>query len=213
MHPRSLASASAQSRQSLRCLHTWSIQVWRVHPKIRHLSLMDGFLCTSAKFIEPCHEIMALFVLCKLILQTCMHSYPVGLDVSFLVGPFVCFHTPCVRTAKALVGLRRCAGLPEPSLVACVISTITSWAGSIRAYLFMLYGSTSYREAKQNTSVKPNNFGTKMFLLILPSHTWCFPSQIKKLQSISHVKVWSAIILFNETNIKHRSHPTMTSNV
>ena len=30
---------------------------------------------------EPCHEIMALFVLRKLILQTRMRSHPVGLDV------------------------------------------------------------------------------------------------------------------------------------
>ena len=31
--------------------------------------------------IEPEHEIMALFVLRKLILQTRMRSHPVGLDV------------------------------------------------------------------------------------------------------------------------------------
>ena len=30
---------------------------------------------------EPAHEIMALFVLPKLTLQTCMRSHPVGLDV------------------------------------------------------------------------------------------------------------------------------------
>ena len=30
---------------------------------------------------KPAHEIMALFVLRKLILQTCMCSHPVGLDV------------------------------------------------------------------------------------------------------------------------------------
>ena len=64
----------------------------------------------------------------KLILQTRMHSHPFGLDVWFLVGPFIYFHTLCVRTAKALARLRRCAGSPEPSLVAYVISTIISWA-------------------------------------------------------------------------------------
>ena len=63
-------------------------------------------------------------------LQTCMLSHPVGLDVWFLVGLFIYFHTSCVRTAKARVRLRRCAGSPEPSLVAYVISTIISWAGS-----------------------------------------------------------------------------------
>ena len=36
---------------------------------------------------------MALFVLRKLILQFNMHSHPVGLDVWFLVRPFVYFHT------------------------------------------------------------------------------------------------------------------------
>ena len=53
-----------------------------------------------------------------------------GLDVRLLVGLFVYFHTSCVRTAKALVKLRVCAGSTEPSLVAYVISTIISWAGS-----------------------------------------------------------------------------------
>ena len=71
---------------------------------------------------------MEKFVLFKLI-QTRMRSHPVGLDVWFVVGPFVYFHTPCVRTVKALARLRRCADLPEPSLVAYVISTIISWAG------------------------------------------------------------------------------------
>ena len=36
----------------------------------------------------------------------------------------------CLRTAKALARLRGCAGSPESSLVAYVISTIISWAGS-----------------------------------------------------------------------------------
>ena len=55
---------------------------------------------------EPAHESIVLFVLCKLIPQTCMHSHLVGLHVWFLVGPFVYLHTSCVRTAKALA--RRC---------------------------------------------------------------------------------------------------------
>ena len=78
---------------------------------------------------EPAHEMMALFDLRKLILQTCIRRYPMGLGVWYFIGPFVHFHTSCVRTAKALARLRRCAGSPEPSLVAYVISTIISWAG------------------------------------------------------------------------------------
>ena len=36
---------------------------------------------------EPCHDIMALFILHKLILQTRMRSHPVGLDVWFCLDP------------------------------------------------------------------------------------------------------------------------------
>ena len=42
------------------------------------------YVCVPFPF-EPAHEIMALFVLRKLILQTHMRSHPVGLDVWFLV--------------------------------------------------------------------------------------------------------------------------------
>ena len=82
---------------------------------------------------EPSHEIMVLFDLRKLILQTRMCSHPVVLDVWVLIGTFVYFRTSCVRTAKALARLRGCTGSPEPSLVAYVISTIISWAGSNEA--------------------------------------------------------------------------------
>ena len=45
------------------------------------------------------------FLLRKLILHRRMRSHPLGLDVWFLVGPFVYFHTLWVRTAKALARL------------------------------------------------------------------------------------------------------------
>ena len=80
---------------------------------------------------EPCHEIMALFDLRKLILQTRMRIYLMELDVWF----FGRTHTSCVRTAKALARLRGCAGSLEPSLVAYVINTIISWAGDIFHFL------------------------------------------------------------------------------
>ena len=82
------------------------------------------------RLYEPSHEIMVLFILRKLLFQTCMCSHPVGLDLWFLVVPFVYFHILRERITKALVRLCGCAGSPEPSLVAYVISTITSWAGS-----------------------------------------------------------------------------------
>ena len=84
----------------------------------------------------PCHEITARFVLCKLQ----MRNHPVGLDVWFLVGPFVYFHTLCVQAAKALA--RLCGwGLPEPSLDAYVTSTIISRAGSNNFFFTISYAS------------------------------------------------------------------------
>ena len=56
----------------------------------------------NLKQFEQSPEIMAFFILRKLILQTRMRSHSVGLDVWFSVGSFVYFHTLCVRTAKAL---------------------------------------------------------------------------------------------------------------
>ena len=92
------------------------------------LSFTINWSNKSHSLFEPSHEI----VLRKLILQTRMRSHLVGLYVWFLVGPFVFFHTSCVRTAKALARLRGCAGSQEPSLVAYVKSTIISWDSSLR---------------------------------------------------------------------------------
>ena len=69
--------------------------------------------------------------------RTCA-AIQVGLDVWSLVRTFVYFHALCVWTASALARLRECAGLPEPSLVACVTSTIISWAGSIICFSSLL---------------------------------------------------------------------------
>ena len=107
---------------------------------------------------EPSHEIMVLFILPKLILQIRMRSHPVGLDVWFFVGPFVNVLTSCMQTAKALARLRGCAGSPEPSLVAYVISTIISWASSIIIWT-MKYSSDTKKSNKevvyqQNDSMK-----------------------------------------------------------
>ena len=58
---------------------------FKILKKYRSIKETETHKCT----FEPAHEIMALFVLHKLILQTRMRSHPVGLDVWFLVGPFV----------------------------------------------------------------------------------------------------------------------------
>ena len=43
--------------------------------------IMDLIMSSSRENTEPAHEIMAIFVLRKLILKTRMRSHPVGLDV------------------------------------------------------------------------------------------------------------------------------------
>ena len=68
---------------------------------------------------EPTHEIMALFVLRKLILQTCMRSHPVGFNC-LIFG----------RTLRLLSYFLCTNSESEPSPVAYVKSTIVSWAGS-----------------------------------------------------------------------------------
>ena len=101
-------------------------------------------VCQNRRPYEPSQEIMVLFVLRKLILQMGMRSHPVGLDVWFFVRSFVYCHTSCVRTAKALARLRGCTGSPEPLLIAYVINTIISWAGSYRTQtLFQFSASPS----------------------------------------------------------------------
>ena len=96
------------------------------------------FFCGDWSWNEPAHEIMVLFVLRKLILQTGMRSHPVGLDVSFLVGPFVYFHTSCERTAKALARLRECSDhfyghfLPSTDSNRAVVSY---WRNDVRLVL------------------------------------------------------------------------------
>ena len=79
---------------------------------------------------------MVLFVLRKRILQTSMRSHPVGLDVWFWSEPsstsllHVCEHRRLWWDCADV-----CAGSPEPLLVvAYVIRTIISWAGSFLKY-------------------------------------------------------------------------------
>ena len=74
------------------------------HTKLMHINFSLSVNVTWYTPIQPAREIMALFVLQKLIFQMHMRSHPVGLDVWFLVGSFVYFHTSCVRTATAQEG-------------------------------------------------------------------------------------------------------------
>ena len=93
---------------------------------------LGTYLAISGKLLMS--HLMRLWYFSSSVNSFCKRSCAAtqwGLDVWFLVGPFVYFHTSCVRTTMALARLRGCAGSSKPSLVAYVISTIISWAGSI----------------------------------------------------------------------------------
>ena len=98
-----------ETRYSVRTFqmeHVW----WTLEGEPGSDEKSDRWAVKQMKWVfEPAHEIMVLFVLRKLILQTHMRSLPVGLDVWFLVGPFICFRTSCGRTATALARLRSLA--------------------------------------------------------------------------------------------------------
>ena len=138
-----ISGQRASCHNLTRSWYDWTIVKDAVASDLHHHNHIQGPMlytdiylpvCWSVQRLINClyqmSQLMALFVLRKLILQTRMCRHPVGLDAWFLVGPFVYFDTLCVRTAKALARLRGCAGSPEPSLVAYAISTIISWAGS-----------------------------------------------------------------------------------
>ena len=145
-------------------------------------------LLMSSFWIEPCHEIMVLFVLLKLILQTRMRSHPVGLD-RCLIGPFIYFHTSCVRTAKAVMRLHGCEGSGDCTDAQAHLSlrwspmwsTIISWAGSIglfqqiSVYMWPVWCIKSEKTTNRlvftergfycNFSQKKNTFPEKLQLL------------------------------------------------
>ena len=104
---------------------------------------------------------MALFVLRKFILQTRMCSHPVGLDVWFYVDHFsssilhVCEQRRLWRDCADTQAIR--AVSPEPSLVAYVISTLISWAGSFRDHLTFV-PSTCKSSSCQNLLSTPEPF-------------------------------------------------------
>ena len=94
--------------------------------------LLKNLLEGVAEFIiEPSHEIMVLFVP-----SSNVHAQPSTGAMCLMFGrtfhlfPYFIAWASANKTVKALVRLRRCAGSPEPSLVAYVINSIT---GSITA--------------------------------------------------------------------------------
>ena len=95
------------------------------HYEPKYSDRQDWVWAGLYELYEPSHEIVVLFVFCK-ILQTHMRNHP-GLIFGRTLRQF---HTSCVQTEKALARLHKCAGSPEPLLVAYVISTIISWGGT-----------------------------------------------------------------------------------
>ena len=66
-------------------LSSETLQKYFLQVQYGHLQVQYGHKASSGNeafaLFEPSHEVMVLFILRKLILQTCMHSHPVGLDV------------------------------------------------------------------------------------------------------------------------------------
>ena len=137
--------------------HICVFQLWHFlicHEPVWFLLQKLNILISDARStFEPAHEIMALFVLRKFILHTCIPSHPVVLAVWCLVGSFIYFRTSFVRTAKALARLHRCADLPEPLLVAYVISTIISWAGSFPIWSYAFWQNYSHIDCTQRKQI------------------------------------------------------------
>ena len=134
--PPLLAHTSSESRGTFRqkARSLAPLNVWACAVKICHDGMLEDTNWLEAAQMDLFNWAMRLWFF--LSLQTRMHNHPVGLDVWFLVGHFVYFHTSCVRTAKALARLRG-------YLIAYVISTIISWAGSIRVHKVKMSWSLS----------------------------------------------------------------------
>ena len=101
-------------------------------------------------------------------------------------------HTLCERTAKALMRLRGCAGSPEPSLVAYVINTKISWAGSLDTTF------TCCRSIRMKYSRRISLFCSQSFL----NHYNMFCTSIFPFSVIDYTtKHISAIKLWCDSNL------------
>ena len=190
--------ADAQADLSLRWVHTHFVGfvvlwlIWRISycTILRSLFSWDcseqllglGRLVWVLPGCKPPVMFFVPWLISKIHLSQLAHSSNVhaqpssGVDVWFLVGPFICFNTSCVRTAKALARLCGCAGSPEHLLVAYVISTIISWAGSF--VHFSQHCSSSYIHSE----IIFLTFLSKNFDSISNSFSRFFHQEIRKFE-------------------------------
>ena len=100
-----------------------------------NLSILDVNICSIVGItytIEPTHEKMELMIFRVVVLQMHMRSPLLGYTYAAFAWSFLRVSATCLRRAKPLARLRLCAGSPEPLQVAHVMSTLFSYAGSIR---------------------------------------------------------------------------------
>ena len=127
-----------------------------------------------------------LVILCRLIIQTRMCSHPVGLDVRFfgrthhLLTYFMCANSEGSGKTAQMHRLARA------SLVACVISTIISWAGSI-----FLSSPHSYYSSYNLLRVNLSQFLPYLFH-ISSSFRWSF----HKYKTMFSGKCFSLFLLY-----------------
>ena len=154
---------------------------------------------------EPAHDILALFVFRKFILQTCMRSHPTGLGVWFLAWSYVYFYSSCVRTAKALARLREWAGSPVPSLVAYLISTKISWAGSLIVKCIVLTIIWASFSPGSRNATRPSWWPRQIYLHIRPGWNTTKPGEMVYLLHIFLQRL-SLANLLNE-NVQNQESP------
>ena len=102
---------------------------------------------------EPTHEVLALFVLCKFILLIRMPSHPVGLDVWFLVWPFVYFYSSCVWTVKVLADAWPFAGRlcdKYHNLMSWLIYTLPAFSCNWNSEIWFLMFGRKMSRCRQN---------------------------------------------------------------
>ena len=115
-----------ETRWTLGLCYTWCHPWWICSCPVRCLEWHMEFDCIGFWSFEPCHEIMVLFVLRKLTLQTRMRSHPVRVMSD-------CWSDTSSTSILHVCEQRRFCRLWH------VIRTIISWAGYFCFSLFRVW--------------------------------------------------------------------------
>ena len=104
-----------------------------------------------SSLFQPIHVTKDLLHLRKIILKTYTICYPFRLDYLFSACAFIYIYTLCLRTAKALTSLCKCAVSPESSLFALAIR---SFSHELSHFLYFMH--FPLRKVFSQTSIRLN---------------------------------------------------------